>query len=163
MPDGFGKPTHHDDPYGWALAQAEAIRALPAGAMAFDRDGLIEFLEESAHSMVAAVKSQLVNLMAHLTKSACTRNADVIVHWRHESRIFHQEIKIQYRRSMRKAIDLDRLWRYAKERVAGSFEKHGEPAPTLPADCPFTLAQLVDEDLDIAGTVEALRERWSGG
>lgn len=163
MPDGYGKLTPRDDPYGWAMAQIEAIRLLPADFAGFDREGMLEFLEDSAHAMLAKVKSQLINLMAHLTKAACTRNPEVIGHWRNECRNFHQEIVIEYRRSMRKEIDLERLWRYATKRVTASFEDYGEPTPTLPADCPFTLAQLVDEDLDIAGTVETLRARWSGG
>lgn len=163
MPDGHDTPTHHDDPYGWALAQAEAIRALPASTMAFDRDGLIEFLEESAHAAIAAVKIALIRLMAGLARPASTRSPAVIGHWRGGCCHPHQTILLKYRSSMRDGIDMECLWRFARKDVIASFADHGEPAPILPADCPFTLAQLVDEDLDIAGTVESLRARWSGG
>ena len=40
---------------------------------------------------------------------------------------------------------------------AASFADHGEPAPVLPAGCPFSLDELIDPDLDIERLVAKLR------
>lgn len=58
---------------------------------------------------------------------------------------------------------MERLWRYVRKDVLPSLGEYRQPVPAFPTDCPFTLARLVDEDLDHTSTVDALRTRWSGG
>jgi hypothetical protein len=107
--------------------------------------------------MLAAARSQLVNLMAHLTKTALSRNPDVVGHWRSECMEFHDRLIDDYRPSMRDRIDMQGLWRRAGRKVYASFADHGEPRPQLLADCPFTLDQLLDPDLDLDRLVATLK------
>ncbi|MGD9615329.1 MAG: DUF29 family protein [Alphaproteobacteria bacterium] len=137
-----------DDPYTWALEQAALLRR-PTGSGEIDAGALAEFLEEWAAEMLAAVRSHLVNLMAHAAKTALSRNPNVIGHWRSECVEFHDRLVEAYRPSMRARIDMPALWKRACRKVAASFADHGETAPSLPADCPFALDELIDADLDL--------------
>jgi hypothetical protein len=42
--------------------------------------------------------------------------------------------------------------------VIAKFRDHGEPRPRLPADCPVSLDDLLDPNLDLDQLVEAIRQ-----
>jgi Domain of unknown function DUF29 len=84
MPEGLQITDRHQDPYAWALTQAEQLRRGAAGLKTADREGLREFLEEWAEEMLSGARSQLVNLMAHMAKVARPRNPAVLGDWRRE-------------------------------------------------------------------------------
>ena len=84
MPEGLQITERHQDPYAWALAQAALLRRGAPGRRAIDASELCEFLEEWAEEMLAAARSQMVNLMAHATKVALSRNPGIVGHWRSE-------------------------------------------------------------------------------
>jgi hypothetical protein len=149
MPEGLQIIERHQDPYAWALAQAALLRRGAAGRKAIDAAALGEFLEEWAEEMLSAVRSQMVNLMAHAAKVALSHNPEIIGHWRSECLEFHDRIVDAYRPSMHDKIDMTSLWRRATRKVHASFADHGEAAPRLPARCPFTVDQLVDPNLDL--------------
>jgi hypothetical protein len=121
MPDDLQLTDRHRDPYAWALGQAALLRRGAAGLKAIDAAALREFLEEWADEMLSTVRSQLVNLMAHVTKAAFTRNPDVIGRWRSECVEFHDRLVDAYRPSMRDRIDLASLWKRAGRKVYASF------------------------------------------
>jgi len=149
MPEGLLIIERHQDPYAWALAQAALLRRGAAGRKSADAVGLSEFLEEWADEMLSAVRSQMVNLMAHAAKTALSRNPDVVGHWRSECVEFHDRLIDAYRPSMRDRIDMASLWHRARRKVHASFADHGEAKPQLPARCQSTLDQLIDPDLDL--------------
>jgi hypothetical protein len=149
MPEGLQITERHQDPYGWALTQAALLRRGAAGRRAIAAAELSEFLEEWAEEMLAAARSQLVNLMAHATKVALSRNPNIVGHWRSECIEFHDRLVDAYRPSMHEKMDMASLWRRATRKVGASFADHGEPTPQLPMQSPFTLDQLVDPDLDL--------------
>ena len=149
MPEGLPIIERDPDAYAWALAQAALLRRGAAGRKVVDAAGLSEFLEEWADEMLSAVRSQVVNLMAHATKAALSRNPDVVGHWRSECVEFHDRLVDAYRPSMRDKIDMASLWHRATRKVYASFADHGEAKPGLPAECPFTLDQLIDPNLDL--------------
>jgi len=159
MPDDLHITDRHQDPYGWALTQAALLRRTPRRGNAVDTKALGEFLEEWADEMLSAVRSQLVNLMAHAAKVALSRNPDVIGHWRSECTEFHDRLVDAYRPSMRDRIDMAGLWRRTIRKVEASFADYGEPRPRLPSACPFALDQLVDPDLDVEAMVSAVARR----
>jgi hypothetical protein len=157
MPDELRIVDRDQDPFAWALQQAELIARGRTGLRALDTEGLREFLEETAADMLAKVTGPMVNLMAHATKAAHSRNPDVVGHWRSECVEFHDPLVDAYRNSMRQRVDLDELWRRAKRKVRASFADHDEPAPKLPAQCPFQLDELVDPELGVDRLVARLR------
>ena len=74
MPDELRIVDRDQDPFAWALQQAELIARGRTGLRTLDAEGLREFLEETAADMLARVTGQMVNLMAHVTKAAHSRN-----------------------------------------------------------------------------------------
>ena len=156
MPNDVQLTDRHRDPYAWALEQAALLRRGRPGVLAVDAAALGEFLEEWADAMLTAARGQLVNLMAHATKAALSRNPDVVGHWRSECIEFHDRLIDEYRPSMRDRIDTGALWKRACRKVYASFADHGDPRPQLAADCPFTLDQLIDPDLDLDGLIAVL-------
>ena len=156
MPEVLQLTARHRDPYAWALEQAALLRGGAAGLRRADAAALGEFLEEWADEMLSAVRSQLVNLMAHAVRAALSRNPDVVGHWRSECVEFHDRLADEYRPSMRDKIEMESLWRRACRKVQASFADHGEPKPSLPARCPFALEQLIDPDLDLDSLVATL-------
>lgn len=149
MPEGLSIIERHQDPYAWALAQAALLRAGAARLKSIDAAELSEFLEEWADEMLSAVRSQMVNLMAHATKAALSRNPEIVGHWRSECVEFHDRLVDAHRPSMRDKVAMGRLWQRACRKVYASFADHGEAKPGLPAGCPFTLDQLLNSDLDL--------------
>jgi len=156
MPDGAPALDRHQDPYAWALRQAALLRRRAPGRNAIDALALGEFLEEWADEMLSAVRSHLVNLMAHAAKAALSRNPDVVGHWRSECVEFHDRIVDLYRPSMRERIDMATLWRRACRKVEASFADDGEPKPKLARECPFSLDALIDPELDLDSLVAGL-------
>jgi hypothetical protein len=157
MPEGVRIAELHDDPYAWALTQAALLRRGAAGLKSLDREGLSDFLEEWADDMLSTARSNIVNLLAHAAKVAKTRNPDVIGHWRSECVEFHDRLIEAYRPSMRDRIDLTSLWRRALRKVLASFDDHGEPRPAFPVQCPVTLDDLIDPELDLDRLVTTIR------
>lgn len=158
MPDGVAiSPTRDDDPFAWALGLATRLRSRQQTVTAADREALSDFLEEWADEMLKAVLSQLVNLLAHATKAAKSSNRDVIGHWFGECTEFHDELITDYRPSMRNKIDLELVWGRAKRKALASFRDYGEPPPPLPPECPVTIDQLLDPNLDIDWLVETIK------
>lgn len=149
LPEGLQVTDRHRDPYAWALAQAALLRRGAKGASSADIAALSQFLEEWADEILSAARSQMVNLMAHAAKAAMSRIPAIIGHWRSECIEFHDRLVDAYRPSMRDRIDMTSLWQRACRKVDASFADHGEAKPQLPAQCPFTLDQLVDPDLDL--------------
>ena len=111
MPDGTPSLDRDRDPYGWALAQAEALARGLSTDGGLDAEGLRAFLEEAAEDMLSKVTSQLVNLMAHATKAALTGNPSVVGHWRSECVEFHDQVVDGFRNSMRRRIEPARATR----------------------------------------------------
>lgn len=157
MPEGLRIAELHDDPYAWARTQAALLRQGTTGLKTLDFEGLGDFLDEWADDMLSTARSHMVNLLAHATKVAKTRNPDVVGHWRSECVEFHDRLIEAYRPSMRDRIDLTSLWRRALRKVFASFDDHGEPRPSLPAQCPVSLDDLVDPELDFDRLVATIR------
>jgi hypothetical protein len=132
------------------------LRQGAPGHTAIDALALSQFLEEWADEVVSAVRSQIVNLMAHAAKAALSRNPDVVGHWRSECIEFHDRLSDSYRPSMREQVDMGGLWRRACRKVEASFADHGEPKPRLPRECPFSLDQLIDPELDLDTLISAV-------
>ena len=160
MPEGLTVAVaRDDDPFAWALTLAARLRGRGALTM-FDRQSLGEFLEEWADDMLAAVRRQMVNLLAHATKVAHTRNPDVIAHWRSECTEFHDRLIAEYRPSMRDKVDMDVLWRRAQRKVFASFDDNGEPRPQMLTACPVGIDELIDQNLNLDRLVASISRRY---
>ena len=137
-------PTYETDFYAWTQAQAAAIRDKNMAAL--DIEHLAEEIESLGIADERAITSQLQRLLIHLLKwryqpthrspswdttidQARDRITDRIVRSPSLRDYPAQRLPLAYRRARRQA---------AKET--------GFPLATFPELCPWTLAQLLDED-----------------
>src|SRR5439155_4186962 len=115
----MSNPTLYDDDILlWSEQQAAVIRRLGetrAVPNDLDIENVAEEIESVGRSELAAVKSHLRLIFAHFVKLVARQSTESEHHWRNEIRVFHSEMMERYAPSMRQRIDLDKIWRLARE------------------------------------------------
>ena len=120
-------PTLYDDDILlWSEQQAAAIRKLGTTRRdlpnELDIENVAEEIESVGRSELAAVESHLQLILVHLVKLRVEPEADSVRHWRSEIAGFHSEMRRRYSPSMRQRIDLNELWRSAREQSMLAYE-----------------------------------------
>lgn len=153
-------PTLYErDLYTWTQVQAEALRRLAERRENLDAEidlgNLIEEIEDLGREQVGKVRSHLVRLLEHLIYLANAPNDDAVRHWRGEALVFRDGAVAPYLASMRQTVEakLERAWRAARQAACA---KLGRPLPHLSDACPFTLAELLDEDAPLEPLIARL-------
>ena len=159
-------PTLYDDDILlWSEQQAELIRKLVSTRRDlpndFDGENVAEEIESVGRSELAAVESQLQNILAHLMELAVEPSAEAARHWRVEIVAFHGEVRRRYAPSMRQRIDIDELWGLARELSVLASDRPAEVEAILPERSPLQLADLLTSKLDSAALVRAIQEAGS--
>jgi hypothetical protein len=141
MPDGL----HERDFLAWSEHQADLLRRLGRGELVNDVDWaqLAEEVEDLGLSQLHSVESFLALIMVNLLKLRAWPESDARNHWRGEIVGFQYEARKRFTPSMRQKIDLGEAYAYAITRL----EKECADA-ALPAEDPFTLDDLLNEDGD---------------
>ncbi len=144
---GAPAPLYDRDFYAWTQQQAVLLRA---GRLTdVDLEHLIEEVEDLGGEQKRAVRSHLRHLIAHLVKLRCSPADDPRRGWKDEVRSARGEIEDRLADSPSLRSHLDNLladvWPRARRLAAGQMADYGEH-PDVPADCPFTLGQVLDED-----------------
>jgi hypothetical protein len=147
MPDG---PRYDDDFYAWTQYQAEVLRTLETRDNRFDRDNLIEEIEGLGRSERDAVRSQVRRILVHFLKLAHSPAGDPRFDWTGSIIDARAELDDKLSPTLRRDLEqtLTRLYANARKRVALDLERHGEREATasLPAECPYTIDQILAED-----------------
>ncbi|TNC08923.1 DUF29 domain-containing protein [Methylobacterium terricola] len=148
------QPSLYDeDVVAWAEQQAAALRALgerPDLSNVLDWDNIIEEVEAAGASQVSAVESALRLALLHLIKHLSAPHLPPSHHRRAEVVAFQLTAQDGYRASMRRRIDLDKVWRGAVIQAEESLSAyHDAPVAGLPETSPFTLDELISRDFDI--------------
>lgn len=138
------------DTYGWAMQQAEALRAAARlqlnTPLALDWENLAEEIEDLAKSRARELSSRYYQLLAHLLKWEFQPERRSLS-WR--GTVTGQRIEIDDlldESPSLKPQQAERFGRaYAKARRLASDET-GLPLGTYPEDCPYTLEQVMDRD-----------------
>lgn len=151
------RPAYENDFYGWSQDQAEVLRSMRGGPglpNGLDLDRVIEEIEGVGGSQLSSVESFLRLIFVHLIKMASSPLAAPTGHWRSEIFGFHAEFLSRYSGSMRRKIDLPRIWGQARDQAGALLEDHGAAvAPGLAAACPFELDAFLVDRLDIDALV----------
>jgi hypothetical protein len=137
-------PDYDTDFYAWTQAQVDALRAKDWAAL--DLPHVIEEIADLGNEQRHAVESHLRILLAHLLK------------WRYQPQrrrrswqtsILNARTEITRRLernpSLQHAWPEMLAWAYPKARQLAASET-GLPRATFPEACPWTIAQLQDED-----------------
>ncbi len=143
---------YDDDILLWSERQAAAIRSLARLRdipNELDIVNVAEEIESVGRSELAAVKSHIRLIFVHLLRIVVAPKSDAARHWRGEIVAFHSEMVGRYTPSMRQRIDIDELWRSAREQVLLDPEGGEEQlVASLPEKAPFTIDELLAERID---------------
>ena len=147
MPDG---PRYDDDFYAWTQYQARVLREMPASDNRFDRENVAEEIETVGRNERDAVRSQVRRIIEHFLKLAYSPAGDPRRGWRGSIIDARAELEDKLSPTLRHDLSagLVRLYATARRRVMADLQDHDEPdaAASLPAECPYTLDQILDED-----------------
>ena len=146
MPDG---PRYEDDFYAWTQYQAEVLRTLPTADNRFDREHLAEEIEDLGKSERDAVRSQVRRILIHFLKLAYSPARDPRFDWMDSIIERARNSKTNCRRHCgATSRKLDEAIRGRPKTGGGRLKTHGEreAAQSLPAECPYTIDQILAED-----------------
>jgi hypothetical protein len=138
---------YHSDVVAWSEQQADLLRRAARGERVngLDWTNLIEEIEDVGVSQRTAVESLLRQALVHLLKIGGWPASDAAAHWAGEAVGFLADASGRFTPSMRRSIDLERLYRRAHQQVR-QLRMHGVgPQPLLPT-CPLTLDDLLSDD-----------------
>jgi len=140
MPDDL----YHHDVLAWSEYQASLLRRIARGERVNDVDWehVVEEIEDVGLSELNAVRSYLRLMLAHLLKVHGWPDSPSVDHWRQEVVSFQSDAEQRFAPSMRQRIDLTGLYRAACKQLE-DVRYDGAMPEGWPADCPFTLDQLL--------------------
>lgn len=151
MAGDVAEGLYERDFHAWALDQAEALRRLAEMRpnLPLDFPHLIDEVEDLARSQRRGVLRQLDRLLQHLLKLEHSASADPRRQWRMSVNDARGEIELDLTESIARSLsaELPRLYARARASAALALADHGEAADAraLPAECPYALAQLLDD------------------
>lgn len=153
---------YDEDIYAWAEQQAAALRRAAAQPNGVPRDldleNLAEEISDLGRSELRATTSPLVQALAHLAKLAGDPASRAALRWSGEAGRFLLDVRAAYAPSMRRLIDLDRLWQDALHLAYTYFRDYGvDDPPDFPTDCPFGMDELRRADFDLGEAVRRIR------
>ena len=128
----------------WSEHQARLLRQHAAGQPgneAPDWANIIEEVESVGRSQFSAVRSLLVQALAHDLKAEAWPLSREAPHWRAEARGFRGDAAEAFTPSMRQRIDVADLYRRVWIRLPDSID--GQPPMPAPPTCPVTLDELL--------------------
>jgi uncharacterized protein DUF29 len=151
---------YEEDIYAWSQHQAAVLRRMAADPAALpndlDLEHVAEEIEEVGNEQRYAVESGLVQALVHLIKLVALPDDQAARHWAKEADAFLDTAENRCRSSMRRVLDLAKLWRRASRLAVRSLEIDGHMAPPLPEECPFGLEELVGGEADPRGLAARL-------
>jgi Domain of unknown function DUF29 len=140
---------YDEDFYVWTQRQADELRRLAETRpnLELDFPHLIEEVEDLGTSQRDAVRSQLRRIIEHCLKLEYSRARDPRAGWRDSIIDARAELEDKLSPSLRHDLEQhrSRLWTPARNKADNALRGHGEPdaADLLPADCPYTLDELL--------------------
>ena len=145
MPDGL----YERDALAWAETQADLLRRLAAGELvnqAIDWPNVIEEVQDVGLSELRACKSLLLQGLIHILKMAAWPSSRSAEHWDDEADAFLSDAREQCTPSMRQRLVVPEIYAEALRRALRKRDGSGAPL-ALPRTCPFTLDDLLREDV----------------
>lgn len=147
MADG---PRYEDDFYAWTQYQAEVLRSLRTRDNRFDRGHLAGEVEDVGKSERDAVRHQVRRILLHFLKLACSPAREPRFDWTGSIIEARAQLDDKLSPTLRRDLEetLIRLYAVARKQAAVDLLKDGEraAAASLPAECPYTIDQILAED-----------------
>jgi hypothetical protein len=162
----YSRTAYADDTYAWSREQAAALRRIAEARTGLpeniDLERVAEEIEAVGRSDLRIVEGFVEVLLRHLLQIASAPDLPAARHWAREAELQARALIKDLTRSMRQVIDIEELWYAAKARADAELDRQGVALLTaLPADCPFSLDDLVGAAFDIRSAARQIR-RASG-
>lgn len=145
--------TRDDDFYLWTRQQAAALRAHARSARdnLIDWPGVIEEVEDMGKSERIASMSLLVQILCHAYKIEHSRNREPVRKWRAEIAAFQDQVAQHMTPTLRREADeaIGEIHARACRLLHGQFAAYDEPNPDLPAEPPYSVAELLDPGFNL--------------
>ncbi len=138
---------HEDDVVAWSCRQAGLLRRVAAGERIDDQvdwPNVIDEIESVGTEQIHAVRSLLMRALAHELQCEVWPLSREVPHWRAEARRFRIDAADRFTRTMRRAIDVEVLYRRARRLLPDTID--GNPPLPVPEECPMTLDALLAEE-----------------
>lgn len=144
------------DFYAWTREQASLLRSIAHADPRLDVEHLAEEIEDMGRAEILKVSSLLRQTLVHLLKMAIDPDNRAVSHWFSETVTFQAEAVLTITPGLRQRIELENIWRVACNSASKLLEQQSTDVPHLPAACPFTLDELLDETFDPQACVQRL-------
>ena len=134
----------------WTEEQAKALRRAKDQRLnaPIDWDAVAEEIEDLGKSRLTAVQSFLRLIILHCLKLELTATSEPRRHWQKEVDNFRAEIedRIEESPSLAGRLNAERAYRRAAKTARYDLPDFGVDPASIPADCPYSLEQLLDAD-----------------
>jgi 3-methyladenine DNA glycosylase AlkC len=143
--------VYDSDIVGWSEGQAALLRRLSVGERVNDQidwSHVIEEIESAGDEQLHAVSSLLAQAIIHRLKVMAWPEARDVDDWRAEAERFAGDAADRFALSMRQRLDVMHIYRRALRAVPATM--YGEPRPSLPAESPWSLDELLASESDAA-------------
>jgi hypothetical protein len=146
------KTLYDEDYHAWAIGQAQALRRLAESRWngPLDLDHLAEEVEDLGKAERNSVLSQIERIVEHALQLEHAASREPRRGWILSIVEARRELGRHLTLSLRRLVEeeLPQLYAGERARTARALRLHDEPeaAAALPNGCPYTLAQLLDED-----------------
>ncbi len=167
-----GASLYDDDILAWSEVQVAALRSL-AGRHdlpnQLDLANVVEEIEDVGKSELLAVERPIRTILVHLILLWADPGARSMFGWRGEIAAWHVDVLRRISPTMRPKLDLDLVWRdsvrVACANLAGWDETKAEATRValVGSGCPFDLAALTTEELDVSHAVACLQAATRAG
>jgi hypothetical protein len=139
------------DFYAWSQAQARELRrfARMRPNLPLDLPHLAEEIADLGKDRRDALRSWVRRIIEHLLLLEHSPARDPRNHWEGEIAVFRNDIRDRLSRTLRRDLQrrLPQLYQDARQVAERKMGKHGEGAAAerLPAECPYTLEQVLGD------------------
>jgi hypothetical protein len=147
MPDG---PRYDDDFYAWTRHQAAVLRSMEVADNRFDREHVAEEIEDLGKSERDAVRSQIRRIIEHFLKLTFSPAQEPRFDWMGSIAEARAALADKLSPTLRRDAEtmLRRLYGDGRRRAELALRGHEEDwgADRLPAQCPYSLDQILLDD-----------------
>jgi len=147
MPDG---PRYEDDFFAWTQHQAQVLRTLRTRDNRFDHEHVAEEIEDLGKSERDTVRSHVERILVHFLKLAYSLASAPRFDWMDSIIEARSVLENKLSPSLRRDAEerLVRLYAIARKRGALELTKYGEheAARALPAECPYSIDEILADD-----------------
>jgi len=147
-----GNTAYDLDFYEWTQEQARVLREAGSARLnvPVDWENVAEEIESMGRSDLTALRSHIARIIEHLLKLEYSPARDPRSDWQVSAANHRLEAIgiLEMSPSLRGKVELhfDRCWRDGRRLAALGLKKDGVAETSLPADCPYAMPQIMDDD-----------------